>query len=94
MPERFEKVERQVTKLLGDLDRLRRENVTLRAENAKITRDLQDRLNRLDAVETATARYTRVQEEHTRYKQERAQIRREARSLLRRVRGIKKGGGA
>lgn len=91
MEERFAKIEHQVGRLLEDLDKLRRENVSLRAENAKLNDGLQERLNQLETMEATSARFLRLKEEHTRFKQERSQIRRETRSLLRRVRALRKG---
>lgn len=94
MQERFEKVERQVGRLLEDLDKLRRENVTLRAQNTKLNRGLKEGLDRVETMEVTSARFMRLKDEHARYKQERSQIRRETRTLLRRVRALKKGGHA
>ncbi len=92
MQERFEKVERQVGRLLADLEKLRRENKSLRSENAKLNKGLQDGLERVETMETTSARFMRLKTEHARFKQERSQIRRETRTLLRRVRSLKKGG--
>ena len=94
MKERFEKLEKQVGRLLKDLDKLRRENVTLRASNAKLNKGLKDRVDHAEAVQTTSARFLRMKEEHGRFKKERSEIRRETRSLLRRVRALKKGGHA
>lgn len=93
MGERFAKIERQVGKLLEDLNRLKRENVTLRAESAKLNSDLQSRLKRADTSAAKNSRYQQLKEANTHYKEERTKIRKEARALLKRVRALKKGGG-